>query len=328
MRVVQVGHAPSHPPREQLAPLVEPGVVEPHASDMAVVASAEATLGDVDAALAEHRQWLPIDGNQGSTLRDLIDADSTGPMRLAFGGWRDRVTGVQFIDGRGDLVTVGGLPVKNVAGYDLAKLLVGSHGCFGRLVSVTVRTARRPTAALARTVPIDGGLPATVNRLITGDVPPSWLLLTAAGLRAGWLGTDDEVAVLADHVQADKRSFGEDATERLDASDRRVKLVVAPSHVAGLADDLANDPVIDGWAIDPMFGVGWLPAHAWEAGSRLATRRAGHATLAEGDGRTRCAGIGRETLEVLARLKREFDPDNALPPLPRGEAGGTDSITD
>ncbi|MEM1012741.1 MAG: hypothetical protein AAGI46_11050, partial [Planctomycetota bacterium] len=168
-------------PRPQRTPVVEPGHVQPHARDMSVEASADVTLGELNNQLAELSpvpQWLPLDGDSDATLGELIDVDSTGVLRTSFGGWRDRLTGVQFTGGDGRLVSAGGLPVKNVAGYDLVKLMVGSRGSFGRLVTVTARTVRRPDVAFVQDIDTTTNAPAEiVGDLLTSDVPPQWLRL-------------------------------------------------------------------------------------------------------------------------------------------------------
>src|SRR5690606_22669156 len=136
---------------------------------------ADVTLGALHERLAEAGQWVALDGAPDAPLGELLQHDSTGPLRLGYGGWRDLLTGVQFTGGDEELVTVGGVTVKNVAGYDLVKFMVGSHGCFGRPVSATLRTNRRPEHALAVTLdPDDAHIPS----LIAADAPPQWLLLT------------------------------------------------------------------------------------------------------------------------------------------------------
>ena len=66
-----------------------------------------------------------------------LEMNSTGPLRLGFGAWRDLLLGAQFYNGRGELITAGGRTVKNVAGYDLTKFMVGQRGVFGRLLTLT-----------------------------------------------------------------------------------------------------------------------------------------------------------------------------------------------
>src|SRR3982751_4161223 len=134
--------------RPNHTPLVAPGGIECFARDMTATISADVTLAAAQAKLAELGQWLPIDGDVHSALGELVENNSTGPLRLGFGGWRDLLLGVQFSNGRGELITAGGRTVKNVAGYDLTKFVVGQRGVFGRLVTFTARTYRLPAAGL------------------------------------------------------------------------------------------------------------------------------------------------------------------------------------
>ena len=135
-------HRPNH------QPLVAPGGIECLWRDMTVIVSADVTLDAVQRKLAEQDQWLPIDGDPKATVGQLVSINSTGPLRLGYGAWRDLLLGAQFLDGRDDLITAGGRTVKNVAGYDLTKFMVGQRGVFGRLVTVTTRTYRRPDVAV------------------------------------------------------------------------------------------------------------------------------------------------------------------------------------
>src|SRR5947208_1670688 len=91
--------------RSNQTPLVSPGGMECFARDMTVTISADVTLGAAQAKLAELGQWLPIDGDVQSALGELVENNSTGPLRLGYGGWRDLLLGVQFLNGRGELIT-------------------------------------------------------------------------------------------------------------------------------------------------------------------------------------------------------------------------------
>src|SRR5207344_1331571 len=103
-----------------------------HVEDLSATFAADVTLGAAQAKLREHGQWLPIDGGNDETLGALVERNSTGPLRLGFGAWRDLLLGAQFTNGDGELITAGGRTVKNVAGYDLTKLMVGQRGVFGK----------------------------------------------------------------------------------------------------------------------------------------------------------------------------------------------------
>ena len=237
-----------------------PGQIQHHAADMAVTVAADVTLAAAQAQLADAGQWLALDGAADRPLGWLMQHDSTGPLRLGYGGWRDLITGIQFTDGRGDLVTVGGVTVKNVAGYDLVKFAVGSHGCFGRPVSLTLRTYRLPEAAMATWFEPS---PQGVRALIESDSPPQWLLRTPEGLRAGWLGRERELAALAPVIreatgaELDVRRLADDEQERrqsLDVGIEQLRLCVAPTELKSLIEELSPAE----FAADPVVGILWM----------------------------------------------------------------------
>src|SRR5688500_14037026 len=99
---------------------------------MSATIAADVTLAQVQNALAPTGQWLPIDGQPDLPIGQLVETNSSGPLRLGYGHWRDLLLGAQFHNGSGDLITAGGRTVKNVAGYDLTKFMVGHRGVFGR----------------------------------------------------------------------------------------------------------------------------------------------------------------------------------------------------
>lgn len=101
--------------------------------DMTVIAQAGLTLGALNAALAARGQRLPLDPSHpdAATLGALIGAAHAGPLRLSEGTVRDLLIGIQFVGHGGNLIRAGGRVVKNVAGYDLMKVMTGSFGTLG-----------------------------------------------------------------------------------------------------------------------------------------------------------------------------------------------------
>src|SRR5205814_2003430 len=99
-----------------------------------------------------------------------------------------------FTNGVGELITAGGRTVKNVAGYDLTKFMVGQRGVFGRLVTVTVRTYQRPAGAILATFAPN---PKLINRLIPSPARPQWTLLTAGALLCGYVADERTLAFYA-----------------------------------------------------------------------------------------------------------------------------------
>jgi glycolate oxidase FAD binding subunit len=129
------------------------GILDYQPEEYTFTALAGSKLKEINAALGEHGQYLPFDpplARRGATLGGTVAAGLSGPGRYHFGGVRDFILGVKFIDGRGQLVSGGGKVVKNVAGFDLPKLMVGSLSSFGVMVELTFKVFPRPIAFITK----------------------------------------------------------------------------------------------------------------------------------------------------------------------------------
>lgn len=125
------------------------GIVEYDPSEFTITALAGTRLGEVVEILAEHGQYLPFDpvlAAGGATLGGTVASGLSGPGRYRYGGVRDFIIGVKFLNGEGELIQGGGKVVKNAAGFDLPKLMVGSLGQFGILVELSFKVFPRPQA--------------------------------------------------------------------------------------------------------------------------------------------------------------------------------------
>lgn len=124
------------------------GIVEYVPGDLTLTARAGTTLEELDAATAPHRQWCPLLpwGGDGGTLGATFATATRGPCSASLGEPRDLALGLEFVDGTGALVRAGGRVVKNVAGFDLTRLLVGSWGSLGAITELSVRLRVRPVA--------------------------------------------------------------------------------------------------------------------------------------------------------------------------------------
>ena len=134
------------------------GVLEYDPGEYVLVARAGTRLAEVEQLLAQNGQYLPFDPplvEQGATLGGTVAAGLSGPLRQRYGGVRDFILGVQFVDGEGSLVRGGGKVVKNAAGFDLPKLMVGSLGRLGVLTELAFKVFPFPkaTATLRITFP-------------------------------------------------------------------------------------------------------------------------------------------------------------------------------
>lgn len=114
--------------------------------DLTVSIHAGTPFAEALAKLGEHHQWLPYDAPnlKTATVGGCLATGSAGPLKHAFGGLRDFCIGVQFVIAEGKIAKGGGMVVKNVAGYDLMKLLAGSYGTVGVITRANFKVFPRP----------------------------------------------------------------------------------------------------------------------------------------------------------------------------------------
>ncbi|MFQ5778214.1 MAG: FAD-binding oxidoreductase [Terriglobia bacterium] len=114
-------------------------------------------LARVQELLAERGQFLPADPPYAdrAAVGGLVAANASGPLRYAYGTWRDFIVGMKFVTGEGKRVKTGGRVVKNVAGYDLSKLMIGSLGTLALLTEINFKVFPLPstTATFAASFP-------------------------------------------------------------------------------------------------------------------------------------------------------------------------------
>ena len=113
--------------------------------DLTVTARAGTTLRDLALALARRDQWIALDpdGGQDITIGATVATCSYGPAASQYGTARDQVLGMTVVLGTGDIVRPGGRVVKNVAGFDLTRLMIGAWGTLGVITEITLRVRSR-----------------------------------------------------------------------------------------------------------------------------------------------------------------------------------------
>jgi glycolate oxidase FAD binding subunit len=124
-------------------------ILDYNPQEFTFTALAGTTVKQVQSVLAEHGQYLPFDPplvEAGATLGGTVASGLSGPGRFRYGGVRDFLLGVKFVSGEGQLITGGAKVVKNAAGFDFPKLMVGSLGQFGVLLELTFKVFPRPEA--------------------------------------------------------------------------------------------------------------------------------------------------------------------------------------
>jgi glycolate oxidase FAD binding subunit len=164
-------------------------VLEHAAGDLVVQVQAGARLAGLQAALAPAGQWLALDPPEpGATVGGVVAANASGPRRLRYGTVRDLIIGITVVLADGTVARAGGKVVKNVAGYDLAKLFCGSLGTLGMIADATFRLHPLPAAAAVVTLQVDTPerVGQAVRRLLRSPLEPSAIELAVDGW--GWPG--------------------------------------------------------------------------------------------------------------------------------------------
>lgn len=134
------------------------GIVDYVPGDLTLTARAGTSLAEIREATAAHDQWLALDplGRDDGSIGATVATASAGPLSTHFGTPRDLVLGLEYVTGSGTIGRCGGRVVKNVAGFDLTRLLTGSWGTLGVITEVTLRLHARPEADQTVAVPITG----------------------------------------------------------------------------------------------------------------------------------------------------------------------------
>ena len=123
------------------------GIVEYEPSEFTFTTQAGTPLAEICATLADKNQYLPFDPllvAAGATIGGTVAAGLSGPGRFRYGGIRDFLLGVRFLSGDGQPIRAGGKVVKNSAGFDIPKFLVGSMGRLGVLTELTFKVFPKP----------------------------------------------------------------------------------------------------------------------------------------------------------------------------------------
>jgi glycolate oxidase FAD binding subunit len=228
------------PPRREGLGIVLTGlarVIDYPARDLTVTVEAGITLEALQRTLAAEGQWLPLEAHQPetATLGGLAAVNFSGPRRYACGTLRDYVIGITAVDGRGEPYSGGGRVVKNVAGYDFCKLLVGSLGTLGIITQLTLKLRPLPeSCAMLLCEPADWdqaerlleqlvhfpAVPASIDLVCgpawagAGELEPSHAqaLLLAVGLH----GSQEEVVWQVDELGSQWQAAGVERFRSLD----------------------------------------------------------------------------------------------------------------
>ena len=293
------------------------GIVNHEPSELVLTVRAGTPVGETQAALAEHGQWLPFDPPQhdgAATIGGAVACALSGPSRPWTGAVRDFVLGTRLVNGRGDVLSFGGEVMKNVAGYDVSRLMAGALGTLGVLLEVSFKLLPRPACDRTRVLELAAG--EAIHRLTEwarSPLPMLGAFHDGERLHVRLAGAEPAVAEAADRLGGEA---GDDTVwERL--RDHRLAFFTGegpplwrlsvPPHQPPL--DLPGPTLID-WGGAQR----WVRSEAPEPVLRAAAAAVGgHATCFRGGDRERPFHPLDEGVALLhARLKAAFDPERIL----------------
>jgi glycolate oxidase FAD binding subunit len=331
-------------------------VVAHRHGDLTATVQAGATRAAVNQVLSEHGQWLPLDPpwSDRATIGGIVATNDSGPRRHRYGAPRDLIIGVDVVRADGVAAKAGGIVVKNVAGYDIARLMTGSYGSLAVIVSATFKLFPLPQASRTVVIELDaadraaGLLRALVNSQLTPtaielQTPPLRILvrfetieIAADQQAAAALKLAESAGVGASVLHAEREhTLWQDHNSRPWNGDGAVvKVTLLPSDVV---------PIV-GWLADAMHGVdhevigragvgvlfvriGGDAARQAKIMTALRDRLPpgrGSAVLVRGSDDLRSLidpwGPLGDGFELMRAIKQRFDPDGILNPG-RGPGG-------
>ncbi|MER1968385.1 glycolate oxidase subunit GlcE [Castellaniella sp. GW247-6E4] len=303
------------------------GIIGYEPSELVITARAGTRLAEIEDALAERGQMLAFEpprfGPEG-TLGGCVATGLSGPRRMAAGPLSDFVLGVRLLDANGNVLRFGGEVMKNVAGYDVSRLLAGSLGVLGAIVEVSLKVMPLPRRELTRVLEVDQAQAlASCVRWRAQPLPVSataWIDGPEGGrLYVRLSGNEPAVnqasaAIGGEVLEAADAAFWQalrDQTHPFFAQRPLWRLAVPPT-----TEPLALGETLIEW----QGGLRWVSAPL-EAGAQVRARAqavGGSACLYHHDGQTGGHAVfhplAASVLQIHRRLKHEFDPAGLFNP--------------
>ena len=300
------------------------GIVSYEPTELVVTARAGTPLSEIEDALAARGQLLAFDPprhGSGTTLGGVIAAGFSGPRRAWAGAARDFVLGVRIVDGSGEALAFGGQVIKNVAGFDVSRLMCGALGTLGVLTEVSMKCVPRPKVEVTRVVDLDaadairrvnewGGKPLPISATCH-HAGRLWLRLSGAAAAVQSAGStiggrEVDGAAPWDGLRDQMHEFFAAARE---GGATLWRLSVSPT---APWNDFGGDMLVE-WGGALRWLIPRVPVDA-QALRTWAAANGGHATVFRGPDKSAGAfhPLPPAVLGLHKRLKAVFDPQGIL----------------
>jgi glycolate oxidase FAD binding subunit len=312
------------PQGEALDMRAHSGIVAYEPKELVLTVRAGTPVGEVEAALDAQRQMLPFEpprfeaGTGAATIGGVVAAGLSGPRRAYAGSVRDFVLGTRIVNGKGEDLAFGGRVIKNVAGYDVSRLMTGALGTLGIITEISFKVLPRPAAEATLAFEMDEGRAIVeANRWAGQPLPLSATAWQDGVLRVRLSGAQAAVdaarAKLGGQEVHDARGYWTDLREQ------RLAFFAPAEPLWRLSVPQTAQPLALGRSALVEWGGGlrWVSGALDAAAVRAATEKAGgHATLFRGGDKS--VGVFHPLkpalLKIHRRLKDAFDPAGILNP--------------
>jgi glycolate oxidase FAD binding subunit len=298
------------------------GIVDYDPTELVITARCGTPLAEIESTLAEKNQMLAFEPpyfGDGTTIGGVVASGLSGPRRATAGSVRDFMLGAVLMDGAGEVMHFGGQVMKNVAGYDVSRLLAGSLGTLGLILEVSIKVLPKPFAEYTLRLSMTqtealmqlnrwGGQPLPISASAWCD---DTLMLRLSGARAAVAAAIDKIGCESvEHAEA----FWHDIREQNDAFFTRTHQALWRLSVPSTTPPIA----LPGLQLIEWGGAQrWLQTDADAAQVRAAAAAVGgHATLYVGS--DRAVGVFHPLAPAVAaihrRMKASFDPSGIFNP--------------
>ncbi len=307
------------------------GIVEYDPKELVIVVKCGTRVADVEKTMVDAGQMLafePPHFGEAATIGGLVATGNSGPRRAYAGSVRDFILGAKVIDGKGDHLAFGGKVMKNVAGFDVSRLLTGSFGTFGVITEVAFKCLPLPKAQATRVFEMESANAIeAMNRWYSEADPITATTFVDGKLYVRFAGAEPAVktavAKRGGTVLPNDVEWWRDWREQRHsffATNAEIHRVSCKSTAAAL-DDAET-------AIEWGGALRWVHANADNAAKvrYWANRAGGHASIWRGSTSVHAnaaQALSESLKQVQTKIKTSFDPYNVFPnlsPVPSGEA--------
>ena len=295
------------------------GVLNYEPTELVITVRAGTPLNEIETLLAEHGQMLPFEPpafSSTATIGGTIACNLSGPRRAYTGAARDYLLGCKIINGKGEILSFGGEVMKNVAGYDVSRLMAGAMGTLGVLLDVSLKVLPRPETETTQL--LHGSTAESLEKihaLMQTPLPLSASCFDDNLLRIRLSGTSKAVSAASNIIGGDTMNHADQFW--LDLKEHKLDFfrTEKPLWRLSMASDIESLPLQGDTLYEWGGALRWLTSDA-PAGSiqQAAADLDGHASLFRHQQQGQFQPLAPGLMRLHQNLKTAFDPANILNP--------------